>query len=91
MDRVFYAILFYFVDYGIPLSEIKIVLFIIIIILYWIKHVSLLEAGRWFLGNLVFSTNKTDHPDTDIPGIYIYLFNASVFIYLQSMIRNIYT
>jgi hypothetical protein len=26
--RVFYAILFYFVDYGIPLSQIKIVLFI---------------------------------------------------------------
>jgi hypothetical protein len=27
--RVFYAILFYFVDYGIPLSQIKIVLFIL--------------------------------------------------------------
>jgi hypothetical protein len=29
MYRVFYAILFYFVDYGIPLSQIKIVLFIL--------------------------------------------------------------
>jgi hypothetical protein len=29
MHRVFYAILFYFVDYGIPLSQIKIVLFIL--------------------------------------------------------------
>jgi hypothetical protein len=27
MYRVFYTILFYFVDYGIPLSQIKIVLF----------------------------------------------------------------
>jgi hypothetical protein len=29
MYRVYYAILFYFVDYGIPLSQIKIVLFIL--------------------------------------------------------------
>jgi hypothetical protein len=52
MCRVFYAILFYFVDYGIPLSQTKIVLFILAnheCLIRWRRCINIvfIFAGQW--------------------------------------------
>jgi hypothetical protein len=57
MYRVFYAILFYFVDYGIPLSQIKIMLFIVAIrecLIRWQRCINIvfIFAGQWKLRDI---------------------------------------
>jgi hypothetical protein len=58
MYRVFYAILFYFVDYGIPLSQIKIVLFILANRECLIRrrrciNIVFIFAGQWRLARVI--------------------------------------
>ena len=67
MYRVFYAILFYFVDYRIPPSQIKIVLFILT-----------LHQHRIYYIRLLFDIMEYAE-ENDIPGLFLLIVGGSDF------------